>query len=430
MDSGDATRLFILIVLLCLSAFFSSSETALTAVNKIRIKTLANEGDKRAETVEKLLDDQTRMISALLIGNNIVNTGLTALATVTVTELFGSVYVGLATGVLTVLILIFGEITPKNCAAIYAEKVSLRVGGLVYAWMLLVTPVSIVLNTIVKGIMRILGMDSEWKDTYTENEIRTIVDESHEDGEIETEEREMINNVFDLDESMARDVMVPRVDMVFLNVDAGYREILDIYREHMYTRLPVYEGDTDNVIGLFNIKDLLLYEDKEHFSVRDVLREAYFTHEYKKTSELMQDMLKNGISLAIVLDEYGDTVGLVTMEDLLEEIVGDIRDEYDEEEENSIVEVKPGEYIVEGSANLDDLSDRIPDFDIKSEEYDSIGGVIIGLLDRLPDAGDEVETPEGIRLKVISVDHNHIDKVHIFMPYKAVSDGPADKNDK
>ena len=159
MDSGDATRLFILIVLLCLSAFFSSSETALTAVNKIRIKTLANDGDKRAETVEKLLDDQTRMISALLIGNNIVNTGLTALATVTVTELFGSVYVGLATGVLTVLILIFGEITPKNCAAIYAEKVSLRVGGIVYAWMLLVTPVSIVLNAIVKGIMRIFRVE-------------------------------------------------------------------------------------------------------------------------------------------------------------------------------------------------------------------------------------------------------------------------------
>ncbi len=427
MDSGDATRLLILIVLLGLSAFFSSSETALTAVNKIRIKTLANDGDKRAVTVEKLLDDQPRMISALLIGNNIVNTGLTALATVTVSELFGNIYVGLATGVLTILILIFGEITPKNCAAIYAEDVSLKVGGLVYSWMKIVTPVSIVLNGIVKIIMRIAGMDSEWKDTYTENEIRTIVDESHEDGEIETEEREMINNVFDLGESMARDVMVPRVDMVFLNVDSSYEEILDVYREHMYTRLPVYEGDTDNVIGLFNIKDLLLRDDKKEFSVRDLLREAYFTHEYKKTSELMQEMLKNCISLAIVLDEYGDTVGLVTIEDLLEEIVGDIRDEYDEEEENSIVEIKPGEYIVDGSANLDDISDRIPDFDITSEEYDSIGGVIIGLLDRLPDDGDEVITPEGIKLRVISVDHNHIDKVHIFMPKE---DPEAHKEDK
>ncbi|MCI5792437.1 MAG: hemolysin family protein [Lachnospiraceae bacterium] len=427
MDSGDATRLLILIVLLGLSAFFSSSETALTAVNKIRIKTLANDGDKRAVTVEKLLDDQPRMISALLIGNNIVNTGLTALATVTVSELFGNIYVGLATGVLTILILIFGEITPKNCAAIYAEDVSLKVGGIVYSWMRIVTPVSIVLNSIVKIIMRIAGMDSEWKDTYTENEIRTIVDESHEDGEIETEEREMINNVFDLGVSMARDVMVPRVDMVFLNVDSSYEEILNVYREHMYTRLPVYEGDTDNVIGLFNIKDLLLRDEKKAFSVRDILREAYFTHEYKKTSELMQEMLKNCISLAIVLDEYGDTVGLVTIEDLLEEIVGDIRDEYDEEEENSIVEIKPGEYIVDGSANLDDISDRIPDFDITSEEYDSIGGVIIGLLDRLPDDGDEVITPDGIRLKVISVDHNHIDKVHIFMPKE---DPEVHKEDK
>ena len=287
MDSGDATRLFILAVLLGLSALFSSSETALTAVNKIRIKTLANDGDKRAQKVEKLLDQQTRMISALLIGNNIVNTGLTALATVMVTKAFGSIYVGIATGVLTVIILIFGEITPKNCAAKSAEKIALSIGGVIYTWMVIVTPVSIVLNMVVRGIMKLLGVDPNQKDTYTENEIRTIVDVSHEDGEIETEEKEMINNVFDLDESTARDVMIPRVDIVFLNVEATHDEIIEIYREHKYTRMPVYEGDTDNIIGLFNIKDLFLYREREHFDVRDIMREAYFTHEFKKTSELM-----------------------------------------------------------------------------------------------------------------------------------------------
>ncbi len=416
MDSGDATRLFILAVLLGLSALFSSSETALTAVNKIRIKTLANDGDKRAQKVEKLLDQQTRMISALLIGNNIVNTGLTALATVMVTKAFGSIYVGIATGVLTVIILIFGEITPKNCAAKSAEKIALSIGGVIYTWMVIVTPVSIVLNMVVRGIMKLLGVDPNQKDTYTENEIRTIVGVSHEDGEIETEEKEMINNVFDLDESTARDVMIPRVDIVFLNVEATHDEIIEIYREHKYTRMPVYEGDTDNIIGLFNIKDLFLYREREHFDVRDIMREAYFTHEFKKTSELMQDMLKNGISLSIVLDEYGDTVGLVTIEDLVEEIVGDIRDEYDDEEDDEIEDVGPGEYIVDGSAKLDDLNDRIPGLNIKSEEYDSIGGVIIGLLDRLPEEGDEVATADGVRLKTISLDHNHIDKVKIMVP--------------
>lgn len=416
MDSGDATRLLILAILLGLSALFSASETALTAVNKIRIKTLANDGDRRAQKVEKLLNQQTRMISALLIGNNIVNTGLTALATVMVTKAFGSIYVGLATGVLTVLILIFGEITPKNCAAKSSERLALTVGGIIYIWMIAITPVSVVLNIIVRAIMKLLGVDPNQRDTYTENEIRTIVDVSHEDGEIEIEEKEMINNVFDLDENTARDVMVPRVDMVFLNVNSGYDEIISIYREHKYTRMPVYEDDTDNIIGTLNIKDLLLYEEREHFNLKDIIREAYFTHEYKKTSELMQDMLKNGITFAIVLDEYGDTVGLVTIEDLLEEIVGDIRDEYDDEEENDIIQVGSGEYMVEGSANIDDLNNHIPGLHIKSNEYDSIGGVIIGLLDRLPNEGDEVVTEEGVRLRAVSVDHNHIDKVNIKVP--------------
>lgn len=416
MDSGDATRLFILAILLGLSALFSASETAITAVNKIRIKTLANEGDKRAQKVEKLLSQQTRLISALLIGNNIVNTGLTALATVMVTDAFGSIYVGLATGVLTILILIFGEITPKNCAAKSAERIALSVGGIVYAWMIIITPVSIVLNTVVRGIMKLLGVDPNQRDTYTENEIRTIVDVSHEDGEIETEEKEMINNVFDLGESTARDVMVPRVDMVFLNVDATHDDIINTYREHKYTRMPVYEGDTDNIIGLFNIKDLLLYQERDHFDIRDIIREAYFTHEYKKTSELMQEMLKNSISLSIVLDEYGDTVGLVTIEDLVEEIVGDIRDEYDDEEDDEIEDVGPGEYIVDGSAKLDDLNERIPGLELESKEYDSIGGIIIGLLDRLPEEGDEVVTEDGVKLETVSLDHNHIDKVRITVP--------------
>ncbi|MCI8415907.1 MAG: HlyC/CorC family transporter [Lachnospiraceae bacterium] len=417
MDSSDAIQLGSLVVLLALSAFFSSAETALTTVNKIRIRTMMEEGDKRAERVFRLVDDPSRMLSAILIGNNLVNIGMTALGTVLATTFFGSAGAGIATGVLTVLVLIFGEVTPKNCAAISGERLALLYGGPVYAWVKVITPVSRVINAISRGLMRLLGVDPNKKsDTYTETEIRSIVDESHEDGEIESEERKMINNVFDLDDHLAKDIMVPRVDMVFLELNSSYWDTLAVYKDCMFTRLPVYEENTDNVVGIINVKDLLIYEDKEHFRVEHILRDAYFTHEHKKTSELMLEMRENSISLAIVLDEYGATAGLITLEDLLEEIVGEIRDEYDEEEENLIQEITDREYIVEGSTKLDDLNDWIG-LNLHSEDYDSIGGIVIELLDRLPQAaGESVVTDSGIRLVVDEIDKNRIDKVHIYLP--------------
>jgi putative hemolysin len=416
LDSSDAIQLGSLVVLLALSAFFSSAETALTTVNKIRIRTMMEEGNKRAAKVFSLIDEPSRMLSAILIGNNLVNIGMTALGTVLATAFFGSAGAGIATGILTVLVLIFGEVTPKNCAAISAEKLALLYAGPIYIWVKIITPVGRIIDVISRGLMRMLGIDSEKRsDTFTETEIRSIVDESHEDGEIESEERKMINNVFDLDDHLAKDVMVPRVDMVFLELNSSYWDTIDVYRECMFTRLPVYEDNTDNVVGMINVKDLLLYEDKEHFRVEHILRDAYFTHEHKKTSELMLEMRENSITLAIVLDEYGATAGLITLEDLLEEIVGEIRDEYDEEEENLIREISDREYIVEGSTKLDDLSDWIG-LDLHSDDYDSIGGIVIELLDRLPQAGESVVTDSGIRLVVDEIDKNRIDKVHVYLP--------------
>ncbi|MBQ8184253.1 MAG: HlyC/CorC family transporter [Lachnospiraceae bacterium] len=416
MDSSDAIQLGILVVLLALSAFFSSAETALTTVNKIRIRTMMEEGNKKAKIVFKLIDEPSRMLSAILIGNNIVNIGMTSLATVLATEHFKSAGAGIATGIVTVVVLIFGEITPKNCATSFAERLALLYATPIYAWTRLITPVSILINGVSHGIMRMFGMKPDKKaDTFTEIEIRSIVDESHEDGEIESEERKMINNVFDLDDHLAKDIMVPRVDMVCLEVGTTYEETLQVYKDCMFTRLPVYEDTTDNVVGIINVKDLLLYEDKESFRVEHILREAYFTHEHKKTSELMLEMRENSINLAIVLDEYGATAGLVTLEDLLEEIVGEIRDEYDQEEENLIQEISDQEYIVEGSTKLEDLNDQIG-VNLYSEDYDSVGGIIIELLDRLPQAGESVVTDSGIRLVVDEIDKNRIDKVHIYLP--------------
>ena len=416
MDSSDAIQLGSLVVLLGLSAFFSSAETALTTVNKIRVRTMMEEGNKKAGLVFRLIEEPSRMLSAILIGNNLVNIGMTALATVLATKFFGSAGAGIATGLLTVLVLIFGEITPKNCAAISSEKLAFLYARPVYIWVKVITPVSRIINGISRGLMRLLGVDPDKKqDTFTETEIRSIVDESHEDGEIESEERKMINNVFDLDDHLAKDIMVPRVDMVFLNLEATYWETLEVYKECMFTRLPVYEENRDNVVGIINVKDLLIYEDKEHFRVEHVLRDAYYTHEYKKTSELMLEMRENSITLAIVLDEYGATAGLITLEDLLEEIVGEIRDEYDEEEENLIQEISDREYVVEGSSKLDDLNDQIG-LCLYSEDYDSIGGIVIELLDRLPHSGVSVVTDSGIRLVVDEIDKNSIDKVHIYLP--------------
>lgn len=418
MDSSSVIQLISLLILLLLSAFFSSAETALTTVNKVRMRTLADDGNKRAARVLKLIDDQTRMLSAILIGNNLVNIAMTAIATVFATKLLGSAGAGVATGVLTFLVLIFGEIAPKNTAAIYSEKISLAYGGIVYAWMTVITPVSFVINKIARGIMRLCRVNPNQKpDSFTEDEIRSIVEESHEDGEIESEEKKMINNVFDLDDHYAKDVMVPRADMVFLPITASYQETVDIYRDNLFTRMPIYEGDHDNIVGMINMRDLILYEDKEHFDIRNILREAVFTHEHKKTSELMYEMRENSIAMEFVLDEYGSVAGLVTLEDLLEEIVGEIRDEYDEEEKNQIRQISELEYIVEGSMKLEDLQDRIG-LDIESEDYDSIGGVIIGLLDHLPEAGEQVETENHIVLVVEAVEKNRIDSVHIYLPEK------------
>ncbi|MDE6312429.1 MAG: hemolysin family protein [Lachnospiraceae bacterium] len=416
MDSGDAIQLLILVVLLALSAFFSSAETALTTVNRIRIMNLAEEGSKRAATLLKVVDDSGKMLSAILIGNNIVNILASSLATVLATKILGSTGVGVATGVLTLLVLVFGEITPKTLATIHSEKIALRYSGVIYYFMVILTPVIFCVNKLSLGVLRLLRVDPNARnDTMTENELRTIVDVSHEDGVIESEERQMIYNVFDFGDSLAKDIMIPRVDMAFAKADATREELIDIFKKEKFTRLPVYESSTDDVIGILNMKDLLLYDNSMEFHVRDIMREAFFTYEYKKTSELMIEMRKDTINMAIVLDEYGATAGLITLEDLLEEIVGEIRDEYDEDEENLIQKLGEREYLIEGSMKLDDVNDALG-LSLDSEDYDSLGGLIIDLLDRLPEEQESVTTKEGIVLRVQSIDKNRIDKVYLMLP--------------
>ena len=416
MDTSAAIQIIVLIILLLLSAFFSSAETSLTTVNKIKMRTLAEEGNKRAQLVLDITDDSSKMLSAILIGNNIVNLSASSITTSIAYNLGGSA-VAIATGILTVLILIFGEITPKTMATINSEKMALSYAYPIHVIMMIVKPINFIINILSRIVFFILRVDPNAKiNTVTEDELRTMVEMGHEDGAIEEEEREMINNVFDLGDAKAKDVMVPGVHVIFADVESSYDELIENFRENRFTRLPVYEENTDNIIGTVNMKDLLLFDKTKAFNIRDFLREAYFTHEHKNISELLVEMRQASLNIAIVLDEYGETAGIITLEDILEEIVGGIHDEYDTNEEEEIFKkINEFEFVVEGSTNLDDLNDRV-ELNLESEDYDSLGGYIIEKLDRLPDEKDEVLLENGVRIVVDTLDKNRIEKVHIYLP--------------
>jgi len=409
LETSDILQLVILVLLLSASAFFSSAETALMTSNKLRIRNLAENGDKRAEKVLEITANTDKMLSAILIGNNIVNLSASALSTTLTLKMFGSSLVGIATGILTFLILVFGEITPKNVASKNAENIALKYIGIISVLVVILTPVIYVVNKVAGIVISLFVKNNDDNNMVTEDELRAMVEVSHEDGVIEKEEKKMIVNVVDFGDTVAGDIMLPRVDMVMVSVESSYGEILKIFREERYTRIPVYEESPDNVIGILNVKDFLLIEDKENFSVKEHLREPLYTYEYKKTSSLMVDMRKTGANIVIVLDEYGTTVGLITLEDMLEEIVGEIRDEFDADEDEGITKISETEYLIDGSTNLDDVNDRIG-LELSSEEYESIGGIIMEKLGRLPVEG-EVITFDNIILTVKKMDHARIEKV-------------------
>ena len=430
MGPSETGQLIAIIILLCLSAFFSSSETALTTVNQIRMRTLADNGDKRAARVLRVTGNPGKMLSAILIGNNIVNLSASSISTSLAIHLFGNTGAGIATGILTFLILIFGEVTPKTMATIKADSMSLTVAAPIGLLMKILTPVIFIINKLSLGLMFLLHVNiKDAQKKMTEEELRTIVDVSQENGVIEHEERDMIHNLFDFGDAEAKEIMVPRIDMTFVQADATYQEVLDIFRQDMFTRLPVYEDSTDNVIGIINMKDFLLQNDTPEFSVRNLLREPYFTYEHKNTADLFLEMRKSSISLAIVLDEYGVTAGLITLEDLLEEIVGEIRDEYDADEEDDITRISDREFYVLGSANLNDVSEALS-LHFTSDDYDTIGGYCLGLLDHLPEKNEIILTDNNILLRVDRMEKNRIERIYIRLPEPLEETGSEQKSEE
>lgn len=434
LDPSDVPQLIIILVLLLMSAFFSSAETALTTVNKMKIKSLADEGNRKAKTVQKLIENPSKLLSAILIGNNIVNLSASSITTTLMTNICihagmeekTSLIVGIGTGVLTVLVLIFGEITPKSLATLYSTNISLAYGSIIYFLTQLLTPIIFIVNKLARGFMFIFRINPDAKpDAITESELLTIVDASHEDGVIESEERKMITNVVDFGDSVAKDVMIPRIDMAFAKEDFTYDQLVQTFDEDKFSRLPVYNDTKDDIIGIVNLKDVFFYQGKkEDFKISEIMRKPHFTYEFKKTSELLIEMRKESIALAIVLDEYGATAGLITLEDLLEEIVGDIRDEYDENEEDVIQKLSDMEYIANGAAKLDEINEMIG-LNLESDDYDSIAGHIINLLEHLPEEGETI-VDDFVEYKVANVEKNRIEKVHILLLPKEEGESEED----
>ena len=411
MDTDSIIQLIAIVILLVLSAFFSSAETSFITVNRIKVLSLVEEGNKRAALVIKIIDQPAKMLSAVLIGNNIVNISCSALATSFTISVWGNKATGIVTGVLTLLVLIFGEITPKNTANMYATNMAMAYAPIIWMLMIVLTPVIFRVDHLAGFFLWLLRIDNnKKKDIFTEDEIRTIVNVSQQEGVIESNEKKIINNLFDFGDSTAKDVMIPRIDMTLADVSSSYDDIISLFRQTMYTRIPIYENTPDNVIGILNIKDLIVNpSDNDTFNIRNIIRKPFFTFEQKNTSDLFKEMQLSSTSIAIVLSEYGTTSGMITTEDLLEEIVGEIRDEYDTDEKEALSKINDTTYRVDGSFKLDDLNDELGT-KLESEDNDSVGGLIVERLDRLPKAGDKI-TVDNVWMFVEKVASNRAESV-------------------
>lgn len=413
MDSSSTIQLIVIVVLLFLSAFFSSAETTLTTVNKLKLRNLADNGSRRAKKVLKITENSSKLLSTILIGNNIVNIAASSLTTTLCTNVFGNRYIGYATGLLTLIVLIFGEITPKTLATKYAVPLSMIFVYPISGLMVVLTPAIWLLNLITGAIFKLLHVDPNSNDeVMTESELLTIVNVSHEDGVLEQEEKFMISNVVDFGDALSKDIMIPRADIVSADITSSYDELVDIFIKETYSRIPIYEENKENIVGILYLKDLFFYRethDIKDFDLRSILRKPLFVFEYQKTNQIFADMKTSSVTMAIVLDEYGVASGMITMEDLIEEIVGEIRDEYDENEDQNIINLDDNVYDIDASIKLDDLNDALST-NLSSDDYDSLAGFVIEVLDKLPNEGDEGDY-ENIHFKVTKVTKKRVERV-------------------
>lgn len=414
MESSGWLVVF-LVFLVLLSAFFSAAETAITSINKIRIKQFVDDGIKGAKEIQQWVEDPSKILSTILICNNVVNILASSISTIIFMDVLSEFGVGFATFVstlvLTIIVLIFGEITPKTIAVLKAEKLALVLCKPLKIVLLLLNPIVFIFSKISKIIMIIFGIKKEeGQINITEEDIKSMVNFSQEEGVLEVEEKKLIYNVFEFGDLKAKDVMIPRVDMVTLSIDSTYEEIVSTFKSERFSRVPVFKDNIDNIVGLINIKDLFFIEKDEDFKIDKYIRNIYSSYEYKKIRDLFNEMKKNRNHMSVIIDEYGGTVGIVTIEDLIEEIVGDIEDEYDEIIDKEIQVINDKEYLIVGTLKIDTLEDMLG---IKIEsEFETVGGYIIEKLGKFPENGEFVDI-DGISFIVENIGKNRIKRLRV-----------------
>ena len=408
MDPNQIVTIVLFILLITMSALFSMSETAFMSINRIRVRTLAEDNNKKAITVDRLLENQDRLLSSILVGNNLVNIAASSLTTSFVISIFGNEGIGvaIATGFVTLIILIFGEITPKSLATKNAESIAFAMCHFIRLITIIFTPVVVILNIISGFFIRVLGGDTNTGPTMTEEDLNTIVTVSHEEGVLEDEEKEMIHNVFEFGETEIKEIMTPRIHVASVSDDVTYNELMKEFKETQFSRIPVHSESYDEVIGVLHIKDLMLSKVvKSKFDVKEFMREPFMIYEFNQISDVFESMRKEHTSIAIVLDEYGVMSGIVTLEDIVEEIVGEIDDEYDEVEE-SIIDLGNHEYLIDGSLNIDEINENC-DTHFDSEDFESIGGLVLGECSGSPELHQTLKIDNAL-LTIEKIDKNRI----------------------
>lgn len=416
MEGGSILQIILLVIFMGLSAFFSGTEAALLSVNKVRILRLVEEGNKRAQAVQQMLDVPNRLIATILIGNNVVNIGASALATSIAIDVYGSAGVGIATGIMTLLVLVFGEVTPKNFATNNSEKWALAPGIIEFIKILSIIfrPIIVVLNVITNFLLKITGRQEDKDPFITEEELKLLVNVGQEEGLIAESEKEMINSIFEFDDTLVRETMIPRIDIVALDVnETAYNAVLAVI-EVGHSRIPVYEETIDNIIGVIYAKDLLknFNNDLKTLEVKKIMRPAYYVPENKKVKNLLAELRQARVHMAIVLDEYGGTAGLITIEDVIEEIIGDIQDEYDDEEE-TITVLPDGSILASERAGIYDVNE-ILNIDLPDDEFETLSGLVFNLLGHLPKVGEELIL-DNVHIKVEKIIGRRIDKVRVWI---------------
>lgn len=412
MDSDSAWRLLLLVILIIMSAFFSAVETAFLSLNRIRLRGMVKEKVKGAENVWKLLESPDKLRNAIIVADNSVNIAATVIAVQLALRHIGKGWSAAAIIGMILIILIFGELFPNLIAEINPEKFSFKVSGLIEILIRILNPIITVLMAISNLIIRIFGWKTTEKTPHiTEEELRTLVDVGHLEGVIDPEEKRMIHNVFEFADSQVKDIMIPRTDIAAIDVKSGYDEIWDRFRKERYSRMPVYENSIDNIVGVLHVKDLFFYNNsKDAFDIRQIIRKPYFTYENKRIVDLFEEMRKKRLQMIIVVDEYGGTAGIVTMQDMVEEIFGDIGDEHDDIIDE-IQQISPTEYIIDGLTRLNDLNEELGT-SLESEHYETIGGFITGIIGRFPKKG-EVVVYNNLRWLILDVYRTRVKRLKL-----------------